>query len=218
MLIAERKLKVLIACETSGGMREAFRALGHEAWSCDILDADDNSKYHLKGDALYFMGQEDWDLMVAHPPCTFLANSGAKHLYVDGKKENGRNEERWALMLDACEFFLKFKNSKIKKRVVENPIMHCHAAFRCGRPTQYVQPWYFGEPYFKATGLHIEGLPTVVATDKLVPPKHGTPEHKGWSFIHLASPGPDRWKVRSKSFEGICKAVAAQTAGRVSGY
>jgi hypothetical protein len=205
-------MRVLVACEYSGRVREAFRKLGHDAWSCDLYeDAEDNSPHHYKQCVFDVLGRGHWDLMIAHPPCTYLSNSGAKHLYIGGKKANGRDEQRWKDMRSGADFFNRVLAAPVAKKCLENPVMHGHAQKLVGgKATQYVQPWWFGEPFFKATGFRLIGLPPLVATNKLVPPKKGTKEHKKWSAIHMASPGPNRQKDRSRTFQGVADAMAEQ--------
>lgn len=207
-------MRVLIACEFSGVMRRAFRALGHDAWSCDLLPAEDGGIGHIVGDALNVAYEGGWDMMIAHPPCTYLANSGAKHLYIDGKKENGPDPDRWRAMSEAAAFYTAIRAAPIRRKAIENPVMHCHARERIKVGIrQFVQPWWFGWPEFKATGFELIELPPLVATNRLVPPKPGTEEHKQWSKVHRAPPGPDRWKDRSRTFPPIAEACAQQWGG-----
>lgn len=208
----KRPLRVLVACERSGVVRRAFEALGHDAWSCDLVPADDGSNRHITGDVLGHLN-DGWDLLaVMHPPCTVLCNSGAKHLYLGGRKENGPNPARWAALEEAAAFYRALRDAaQIPCRAVENPIMHRHAIELTRRgETQFVQPWWFGDPFFKATGLETVNLPRLVATNKLTPPKAGTEDHKAWSMVHRAPPGPDRAKVRSQTFPGLAAAMADQ--------
>lgn len=205
-------MKVLIACESSGRVREAFRKRGHDAWSCDLLPADDGSPFHYTRNALEIIHREQWDLMVGHPPCTFLCNSGVRWLYEGGKKSDPPkfDPDRVDALNDGLDFFKELKNAPIDKIALENPVMHGHAQGVVGKPTQCIQPWWFGDEAFKGTCLWLKNLPPLVATNKLVPPKPGTDEHKRWSAIHRAPPGPDRWKVRSQTFQGIADAMAEQ--------
>jgi hypothetical protein len=209
-------MRVLIACEYSGRVREAFRARGHDVTSCDFEPAEDNSPHHYQGDVFDLLKTEQFDLMIAHPPCTFLTNAGARWLYQGGKKRvNGSHginvdQARYQAMQEAAGFFNELRQSGVPKIAIENPIMHYDAKQRCGQQDQTVQPWWFGEEAFKATCLWLKDLPPLVATNKLTPPKPGTPEHKRWSAIHRASPGPDRWKIRSRTFTGIANAMAEQ--------
>lgn len=200
-------MKVLVACEYSGRVRDAFIAAGHDAMSCDLLPTESPGP-HYQGDirdVLY----SGWHLMVAHPPCTTLTNAGVRWLYQPSSK--GTAEQRWADMREAAEFYLLLRNAPIQMKAIENPVMHCHARELVGSVRrQIVQPWWFGDPAFKATGLELHGLPDLVPTNKLTPPKSGTDEHKAWSAIHRASPGPNRWKDRSRTFQGIAAAMAAQ--------
>lgn len=207
-----RSLRVLIACERSGVVRRAFEALGHDAWSCDLMPADDGSNRHITGNVLDHL-DDGWDLMaVMHPPCTVLCNSGAKHLYLGGRKENGPCATRWAELHDAAAFYRTLRDARqIPCRAVENPVMHKHAIELTRRgKTQFVQPWWFGDPFFKATGLELVNLPPLVATNRLTPPRPRTPEHKAWSMIHRAPPGPDRARRRSQTFPGLAAAMADQ--------
>lgn len=211
--------RVLIACERSGVLRRAFNARGHDAWSCDLAPADDGSNHHIRGNVFDHL-DDGWDLlMVAHPPCTVLCNSGVKHLYVGGRKENGPNEQRWAELETAATFYRRLRDAhQIPHRAIENPVMHGHAIRLTGRgKTQFVQPWWFGDPFFKATGFELINLPPLVATDRLTPPKAGTAEHKEWSAVHRAPPGPDRARKRSETFPGIAAAIAAQWGDYVAG-
>jgi hypothetical protein len=148
-------MKVLVACEHSGAVRRAFRARGHAAWSCDLLPASDGSRHHIRGDVAKVLDLP-WDMLVAHPVCRYLTNAGVRWLH--------ERPERWALMREAAAFFLAFERADhIPRRCVENPIMHRHALEIVGRrATQYVQPWMFGDPYAKATGLWLTGLPPLV--------------------------------------------------------
>lgn len=194
-------MKVLIACEYSGRVREAFRAKGHDAWSCDLLDSEDESKYHIKGDCLSLLG-DGWDLLIAHPPCTRLANSGVRWLH---------ERNLWDDFEQAVQFYLALRNAPIGKKCLENPVMHKYARERLGSiRRQVVQPWWFGEQTFKATGYELHGLHDLVPTNKLTPPAIGTEEHKAWSWIHRCPPGPNRWKIRSRTPQGIADAMAQQ--------
>lgn len=205
-------MRVLVACESSGTVREAFRKRGHDAYSADILPADDGSPFHIQGDVLDHL-DEDWDLMIGHPPCTYLCNSGVRWQYEGGKANAERNNfdaARVSATSAAADFFLMLRNAPIPGIALENPIMHRYARSSVGEPSQYIQPWHHGDPAFKGTGLWLKNLPLLVDTNRLTPPKPGTPEHKAWSAIHMAPPGPDRWKIRSKTFQGIANAMAEQ--------
>lgn len=204
-------MRVLVGCETSGVVRRAFAAFGHDAWSCDLLPAEDGSNRHLICDVrdVLHLG---WDLLaVMHPPCTRLCNSGVRWLSVPPP---GRSvDDMQAELAAGAALFAACWSAPIPRVAVENPVMHKHA--RALLPAdlaapQIVQPWWFGEPAFKATGLYLRGLPPLTPTRRLTPPRPGTADHKAWSFIHRASPGPDRWKLRSRTFQGIADAMASQ--------
>lgn len=204
--------RVLVACERSGVVRRAFIARGFDAWSCDTEAADDGSNRHIRGDVLDHL-HDGWDLLaVMHPPCTVLCNSGAKWLYIGGRKVNGPDPQRWADLAAAAAFYRALRDARqIPRRVVENPVMHSHAIKATARGmVQFVQPWWFGDPYFKATGLELVNLPPLVPSDKLVPPPAGTAEHKAWSAVHREPPGPDRAKRRSQTYPGLAAAMAQQ--------
>lgn len=209
-----KPLRVLVGCETSGVVRRAFAALGHDVWSCDLLPADDGSNRHIVCDIRELLG-EGWDLLaVMHPPCTRLCNSGVRWLSVPPPGKT--NAQMWAELDEGAALFSDCWNAPIPRVAVENPVMHRYAKERIRNyqpPAQTVQPWWFGEPYFKATSFYLRGLPALTATNRLVPPAKGTDEHKRWSKVHRASPGPERWKVRSATFPGIAAAMAAQWGG-----
>lgn len=196
-------VKVLVACERSGVVRRAFRALGHDAWSCDLAPAGDGAFHHYTGDAINVVHQLRWDLLIAHPECTYLANSGAKHLYAGMKAENGPNGDRWALMGAAASFFLAMLNAPARMVAVENPIMlgHPRRLFNIPEPTQIIQPWQFGHGETKATCLWLKGLPPLVSTNIV--------EGREQRVFRMA-PGPDRKKDRSRTYEGIAEAMASQ--------
>lgn len=207
-------LRILIGCETSGVMRRAFADRGHDVWSCDLLPAEDGSNRHIRGDVRDLLG-DGWDLLaVMHPPCTRLCNSGVRWL---SAPPPGRSlAEMWAELDDGAALFSACWNAPIERVAVENPIMHRHAKERIVNyqaPAQTVQPWWFGEPFFKATSFYLRGLLPLVPTNRLTPPKPGTDAHKAWSAIHRAPPGPDRWKFRSRTFDGIARAAADQWGG-----
>lgn len=199
-------MNVLIACEFSGVVREAFRALGHDAISCDLLPAEDGSPHHIQGDAIRAVQSRDWDMVIAHPPCTFLANSGVRWLYhADGSK----NEDRWLAMQTGAAFFSDLWRacSDIPRIAFENPVMHKHARAIISRwspdvpAPHYIQPWQHGHGEIKATGLYLKGLPPLTPSSIV---DGRTPR------VHHASPGPDRWKERSRTLAGIAKAMADQ--------
>jgi len=158
-------------------------------------------------------------LAVMHPPCTRLCNSGVRWLT---KPPTGRTlPEMWAELDDACGLFTACWQAPVSHVVLENPVMHRHAKERLPddlpKP-QIVQPWWFGEPFFKGTGFFTRNLPRLVETNRLTPPAKGTPEHKAWSAVHRAPPGPDRWRFRSRTFQGVADALADQHGGPVQRF
>lgn len=204
-------MRVLVACEHSGRVREAFRAKGHDAYSCDILPSEDGSKWHIQHDALEVMRGCDywgnygvlkrwnWDLLIAHPPCTHLAVSGARHF--EEKRADGRQQE-------AIDFFMALANAQIPRIAIENPVCIMSSVWR--EPDQIIQPHEFGHPEFKATCLWLKGLPKLRPTNRLAPPVHGTDEWKAWNRVHRMPPSETRWKERSRTYEGIAEAMAEQ--------
>lgn len=198
-------MRVLVACEFSGIVRRAFRDRGHDAWSCDLLPAEDGSNQHIVGDAREILG-DGWDLlMVAHPPCTRLCNSGVRWL---SKPPRGRTlAEMWADLDEGAALFSAFWNAPIERVAVENPVMHRHAKARIANfaeAAQSVQPWQFGHGESKRTCLWLRGLPPLRPTDIV----EGREQR-----VHRMSPGPDRWRERSRFFPGIAAAMADQWGG-----
>ena len=198
----------LIACERSGVVRDAMLAQGIDAVSCDLLPTRAPGP-HIVGNALDQI-ERRWAGVIAHPVCKFLTNAGAKHLYIGGNKANGPSLARWEAMREGAAFFNCFKRANAPLIAIENPIPHCHARALIGAPSQYVQPWWFGEEQLKATGWWLYGLPLLVPTNKLTPPKPGTDEHKRWSVVHRMPPGPDREELRSQTLPGPARAIATQ--------
>jgi hypothetical protein len=189
-------MRVLVACEYSGAVRNAFRALGHEAYSCDLLPSDDNSEFHIQGDCLIEIAK-GWDLVIAHPPCTHLAVSGARHFAA--KRADGRQQQGidfFMAVVKACE-------QHAKAWAVENPICIMSTIYR--KPNQIIQPWQFGHGETKSTCLWTNNLPKLVPTDIVdgrVPRVHQGCGY-GWN-------DPRCWKERSKTYPGIAKAMAEQ--------
>jgi hypothetical protein len=179
-------MKVLVACEYSGRVRDAFIAKGHDAVSCDILPTDSPGP-HLQCDVRLVLN-DGWDLMVAHPPCTHLAVSGAK--WFSDKVEEQR---------EAIEFFMTLANAPIAKIAIENPV--CIMSSKWRKPDQYIQPWQYGHGETKKTGLWLKGLPLLVPTDIV----NGRENR-----VHKMPPSKDRWKLRSTTYQGIANAMADQ--------
>lgn len=190
-------MRVLIACEFSGVVREAFKARGHDAWSCDLLPTEIPGK-HYQFDILQVLHLE-WDLLIAHPPCTYISNAGARFLYPQGKL----NGERYYLGCNASEFFMKLYNNRIPKICIENPIPS--KVFNLPPYTQIIQPYYFGDPYQKKTCLWLKGLE---------PLKYDMPKDKPQSTKIAGNwfnkGGKDRQKNRARTFQGIANAMAEQ--------
>lgn len=198
-------LRVLIGFEFSGVVRRAFAARGHDAWSCDLLPSEDRSNQHIVGDIRDILGG-GWDLlMVAHPPCTRLCNSGVRWLHAPPP---GRSlAEMWADLDEGAGLFSDCWNAPIERIAVENPVMHRHAKERIRNfhpHTQSVQPWQFGHGEVKRTCLWLKNLPPLVPTNIVAGRE---------ARVHKASPGPDRWKERSRFFPGIADAMADQWGG-----
>lgn len=224
-------MNVLIACEQSGVMRRAFHERGHFAVSADILPAADGDPWqmHYHGDALDLLAKPwlmlpggegycgNWDLLIAHPPCTFLNMAGIRWLYKKGQKKNGKDLVRWANMRKAATFYNRFRFANVPRVCVENSKMHPYALALCDQPTQVVQPWMFGTPEFKGISLQLKGLPPLMPTNELKRPKYGTREYKKWSKCHYASPGPNRGHERSVSYETVAAAMADQWGGQPIG-
>jgi len=192
-------MRVLVACEYSGRVREAFRAHGHDAWSCDLLPSDDNSEFHIQGDVIPLLNQ-GWDLLIAHPPCTYLCNSGVSWLH--------RTEGRWEKMVEGAEFFNLLWQADIPKICVENPIMHKYAKEIIGSSqTQSIQPWQFGDDASKRTCLWLKGLPKLQPTDVIIKDRYANQTPSGRCNL---PPSKDRWKLRSVTYQGIANAMADQ--------
>jgi len=194
--------RVLIACEFSGVVRRAFRDAGHDAWSCDLLPAEDGSNQHVVGDARKILDW-GWDLLiVAHPPCTRLCNSGVRWLT---KPPKGKTlEQMWQELDDAADLFSAFWNAPIERICIENPVMHKHAKTRIKNYenfTQSIQPWQFGHGETKRTCFWLKNLTPLKATN-IVDGREAR--------IHRMPPGPDRWRERSRFFPGVADAMAAQ--------
>jgi len=186
MKISPSKLKVLVACEYSGTVRDAFTALGHDAMSCDLLPSERPGK-HFQGDVREILG-DGWDLMICHPPCTHLAVSGSRWFHLKQKEQ--------AEALDFVRFLL---DVPIPHIALENPISIISSRIR--KPDQIIQPWQFGHGETKATCLWLKDLPKLVATDIV----EGR-EQRIWKM----PPSPNRWKERSRTYQGIADAIAKQ--------
>lgn len=189
-------MKILIACEYSGIVRDAFAAKGHDAWSCDLLPAERLGK-HIQGNVLDIVN-DNWDMMIAHPPCTDLAVSGAawfKEKIADGRQQR------------ALEFVQKLLDAPIPKIALENPVSVISSKIR--KPNQIVHPWMFGHPEQKSTCLWLKGLPKLVETNNVKEEMLKLPKNQR-ERLHYLPPSKDRWKERSRTFQGLADAMAEQ--------
>lgn len=191
-------MKVLVACEYSATVRDAFREIGHDAWSCDIIPCDADPTYHFQDDALEVM-TDGWDLMIAHPPCTYLSNAGARFLY----PKKVLNEDRYKKGLEAKDFFMRLLNAPIGKIAIENPVQS--RIFEIPRYNQVIEPYEFGHPFKKKTCLWLKNLPPLMPTAILEKPE-STKVAGNW----FNKGGKDRQKNRAKTFQGIADAMADQ--------
>lgn len=196
-------MKVLIGCEFSAVVREAFIRKGHDAWSCDLLPTEVPGN-HIQDDILMHL-DEGWDLAIFHPTCTYITNAGVRHLHSvpskNGKLPAIHGQQRWEEMYKACEFFNTLKNAPIDKICIENPVPHKYARALIGKYDQIINPWQFGHGETKKTCLWLKNLPLLVPTN-IVSGREAR--------IHKMSPSADRWKERSRTFTGFAEAMAAQ--------
>lgn len=191
-------MKVLVACEYSGTVRDAFSALGHDAWSCDLLPTDSPGKHHA-GDVRELLDQQ-WDLLIAFPPCTYLCSSGM-HWTVRGKRDPKLTE-------DALEFVRLLLGSNVPHIALENPVGAISTRIR--KPDCIIHPWQFGHPESKTTCLWLKNLPPLKPTNVLQKPESGSWKNQTPSGQNRLGPSPNRWKERSKTYRGIAEAMANQ--------
>jgi site-specific DNA-cytosine methylase len=184
-------MRVLVACEYSGRVREAFRRRGHDAWSCDLLECEADPSWHYQAPIESVLAK-GWDLMIAHPPCTHLAISGSRHFH---RKQREQAE--------ALDFVRLLMAAPIERWCIENPVSVISSVIRA--PDQIIQPWQFGHGETKATCLWLQNLPCLKSTDVV----EGREPR-----IHMMPPGPNRWKERSRTFEGIAEAMGDQWGTR----
>jgi len=204
-------MKILVACEESQAITKEFRALGHEAYSCDILPCSGgHPEWHLQGDVFNFVNQ-GWDLMVAHPPCTYLSVSGARHMY---NKDGSVNQDRAKNQLEALNFVQKLMEVNIPRIAIENPVSVISSKIK--KPDQIIQPWMFGDEATKTTCLWLKNLPhltptNIVGKGERTIFKSGK-SHPKWYADALANAKTpeERRTLRSKTFNGIAKAIAHQ--------
>lgn len=194
-------MKVLVACEYSGRVRDAFIKRGHTVISCDLLPTDSPGP-HYQGDVLDIIN-DGWDLMIAHPPCTYMTNSGVTWLHKD--------PDRWSLLDDATKFFNLLLNAPVERIAIENPIMHKYAKERIGnrKQNQVIQPWMFGHTEQKATCLWLKNLPLLQPTNNVKNEMIKLPANER-QRLHYLPPSKDRWKLRSTTYQGIADAMANQ--------
>ena len=188
-------MKILVACEYSGTVRNAFKKLGHDVTSCDLLPSDDNSKDHYQGD-LFDIINDRWDMMIAHPPCTHLAVSWAAWFKYKVKEQ-----------AESLDFVRSLMDANIPRICIENPISVISTKIR--KPDQIIQPWMFGHLESKATCLLLKGLPKLFETNNVHEEMMKLPR-KERMRLHWLPPSPERWKIRSKTFQGIADAIAEQ--------
>jgi hypothetical protein len=208
----DKELRWLIACEESGAVRDALEDLGQNAYSCDLKPTSSKqtktSGKHIQGDVLKIL-KEGWDRLIAFPYCTYSTNAGSKWLYINGKKENGIDPERWEELKIGVAFFNAFWNAPIEKKALENPIPHKHALkLMDAKYTQIIQPYMFGHMEQKATCLWLDGFPKLRPTNNVYKEMMRLP-YKERCRLHWYS-GPDRSEIRSKTFPNIAKAMAKQ--------
>lgn len=220
-------LRVLIGCETSGIARRAFAALGHDVWSCDLAPAEDGSNRHITCDIRDGILEEGWDLLaVMHPPCTRLCRSGRRWMSGAGKwtppkrLPKGRSWESLRAEFEiGVDVFTTCWKAPISRVAIENPEMNDLAKDRMPPDLpapQMVQPFWFGEPAYKATGWYLRGLPELIETNRLSEPVRDTDEWKKWNRVHRMPPSPERTRLRSLSYPGMMAAAASQWCAHAS--
>lgn len=215
-------MRVLVACEESQAVTIAFRQLGHEAYSCDIQECSGgHPEWHIQGDVLPLIRGGGWDLIIAHPPCTYLSNLGSAHLYL-GKERIQRQNDTFRLMNEdrvrsgimARDFFLQMLNAPCEKIAVENPVP-C-SLWQLPKPSQMIQPYFFGEKYKKKTYLWLKGLPPLMPTELVEPTALWVDGGHG-KTTKMETYGFRNPKKRSKTFPGIARAMAEQWGGICDG-
>ena len=195
--------RVLVACECSGAVRRAFRALGHDAWSCDLSPAEDASPYHLQRDVRGVLG-DGWDLLIAHPPCTYLASMGVWW--------NAKRPERWPLTYAALDFVEALAAAPVPHIAIENPVGYLNSHWR--KPTQVIHPWQFGHEANKPTCLWLKNLPRLTPT-KIVGKGEFYVKANGarmakWSHVTSGTRKAERARIAARTFDGIAAAMADQ--------
>ena len=196
-------MRVLIGCEFSATVRDEFRKRGHDAWSCDLLPCEKDPRWHIQGDVLFVLN-DDWDLGIFHPPCTYLA--------VSGLHWNGRIQGRAEKTDDALKFVQTLMDAQIPRICVENPVSCISTRIR--KPNQVIQPWWFGEDASKKTCLWLKNLPPLRETNRLPGDAKTRRANQTPSGQNKLGPSPDRWKERSRTMLGIAAAMAEQWGGK----
>lgn len=210
-------MRILVACEESQAVTKELRRLGHEAYSCDIQECSGGRpEWHIKGDALELIKMK-WDMIIAHPPCTYLAVTGNRWFDVEryGEKARQRYKERQ----EAVDFFMAFANADCERIAIENPIGVMSTMYK--KPSQIIHPYMFGDPARKATCLWLKGLkpldPTNIVEPEVIRYKNGKGTDSPWHMETMSLPPAERAKARSKTFQGIARAMAEQWAGDARG-
>ena len=204
-------MNVLICCEESGIVRRAFRRRGHNAWSNDLIDSDDDSEFHIKGDCMAAIRSRNWDLIIMHPPCDALALSGNRWY--------GKGMRDYAKRLEAIEWTLDLWNLGIENAThvaLENPKSVIFPLLGKTHSVQWIQPYHFGHPEMKETGFALHNLPKLSHVNPLEPPARGTPEYVGWQKVWRMPPSADRKKLRSRTYHPVADAMADQWGGYAS--
>lgn len=205
-------MKILVACEYSARVRDAFRRRGHDAWSCDLRPCEGDASYHIQGDVLRELQPGRWDAMIAHPYCTYNTLAGIRwmyhpedtHLPADQRRRHPQYPNRMQDFLEGVKFFNALKAAPIEKIVLENSQPHGLAMQHIGRYDQIVQPWMFGDPFTKGAALWLKNLPPLKPTHKK------TDHAQIFPACHFASPGPERERERSRTYPSIAEAFASQ--------
>ena len=210
-------MKILVACEESQAVTIELRRLGHEAYSCDLLECSGgHPEWHLKQDVLPLL-KEKWDMILAFPPCTFLTVTGNR--WFDIKKYGDKAIQRHKDRKAAIEFFMAFAEADCPRIAIENPIGVMSTEYR--KPDQIIHPYMFGDPERKSTCLWLKGLPPLKATDivepRIIKYKNGKGTDSPWHMETMKLPPAERSRARSKTFPGIAKAMAEQWAGEIKG-
>lgn len=214
--MSQFKKRVLVACEVSGVVRRAFAELGYDAWSCDLNPSEDRSDRHYTCDVREVL-HYGWGLIIAHPPCTRLANSGGR--WLTSPPPSKTSEQIWAEFEAAVSLYWHIWSADCPRIAIENPIFNGPATARFEQlpRRQLVQPWHFGDPVIKQTGFHLKGLPYLQRTSTLRPPKRGTDAYKAWTEgVRNVREHKNRSTERSRTYIGMARAMASQWGPLIS--